>query len=181
MSGNEETDNAEPTINELATSQATQDERAGENNADPSVMAAATAETFALNAAMSDMYELTSSKMAVEKSTNPAIKKFAQEMVDAHSQATRALKAATARDNISVAPRPELDAKRKAMLAALEAAPPGPKFDAVYVQQQREAHTATLTLMESFASSNDAPALKAFAAETAPKVAAHLAMAKTLG
>lgn len=172
---------ATPNVEQVAAAQTTQNMVVGEADADPAVMAAATADTFALNAAQSDIYEMTSSKMAVEKSTNPAIKKFAQEMVDAHNQTTRALKAATAKDNVSLEPRPELDPKRKAMLAALEAAPPGANFDALYVEQQRAAHTETLTLMKSFAGSNDAPALKAFATETAPKVQMHLDMVGKLG
>ena len=173
--------NATSDVEQVAAAQATQNMVVGEAEADPAAMAAATADTFALNSARGDMYELASSKMAVEKSTNPAIKKFAQEMVDAHSATTRALKAATARDNISLEPRPELDGKRKAMLAALETAPPGSKFDVVYKQQQRAAHGDTLTLMKGFASSNDAPALKAFANETAPKVQMHLDMLRKLG
>src|ERR1700759_806061 len=45
-----------------------------------------TTKGFINMAAVSDMYEVTASKIALQRSSSPAVKEFAQKMVDAHTQ-----------------------------------------------------------------------------------------------
>lgn len=160
---------------------------AGDNMSPPDAMmadngmsaAALTAPDFAKKAAMSDMYEIASSKLAVTMATDPAIKKFAQQMVDGHTATTRALKAAIAKDNVIMLPATALDAEHQALVDALKAAK-GANFDTLYKTQQTDVHTKTLATLEGYASAGDKPAVKAFAAETAPKVKSHLDMVKSM-
>ncbi len=132
-------------------------------------------EDFVTKAAMSDMYETTSSKMAVSMATTPALKAFAAKMVEAHTATTRELKAAKAKDNVIALPPATLDPEHQALIDALKGAK-GAAFDTLYRTQQTDAHTKTLAVMEAYAASGDKPAVKAFAAATAPKVKSHLDM-----
>ena len=144
----------------------------GDNSA---AMESVSTEDFVAKAAMSDMYETTSSKMAASMATTPALKSFAKQMIDAHTATTRELKAAKAKDNVIAMPPATLDAEHQALIDALKGAK-GAAFDTLYRTQQTDAHTKALALMQAYAASGDKPAVKAFAAATAPKVKSHLDM-----
>jgi putative membrane protein len=135
----------------------------------------ASAPDFVKNAALSDMYEITSSKLAATMASSPAVKKFAANMIAAHTKTTAGLKAAIAKDGVQATPPAALDAEHQALVDALKAVK-GDAFDALYKSQQTEAHTKTLALMQSYATTGDQAALKAFASDTAPKVKMHLDM-----
>jgi putative membrane protein len=130
---------------------------------------------FVKNAALSDMYEIASSKMAATMASSADVKKFAANMITAHTATTAALKAAKAKDGVTDTPPSALDPEHQAMIDALKAAK-GATFDTLYKSQQSEAHTRTLALMQGYAAGGDQPALKAFAGDTAPKVKMHLDM-----
>lgn len=147
------------------------------NSADPSLTT--TSADFVKNAAISDMFEIMSSKMAVMSGTTTKIKKFAQQMVDDHTKSTRELKAARATDNETTELPTALDPEHQALIDTLRKQN-GTAFDTTYKQQQIESHTKALALMKSYANGGDKPALKAFATKTAPVVAAHLKMAQEL-
>ena len=52
----------------------------------------AATQKFVYKVAISDMYEVEASKLALEKSSNSAIRQFAQEMVDDHTKTAEELK-----------------------------------------------------------------------------------------
>ena len=133
------------------------------------------AASFVMNAAQSDMYEIAAGKMAASKATSADLKKFGTMMVEAHTATTAGLKAAIAKGGVKVTPPTAPDAEHQAMLDELKAKT-GADFDATYLAQQRTAHTKALSLMQEYAASGDNDALKAFAADTAPKVQSHLDM-----
>jgi putative membrane protein len=130
---------------------------------------------FVKNAALSDMYEITSSKLAATMATSADLKKFAAQMIAAHTATTAGLKAAIAKDGVKDMPPKMLDAEHQALIDALKATK-GADFDTLYKSQQTDAHNKALALMQGYATSGDQPALKAFASDTAPKVKAHLDM-----
>jgi putative membrane protein len=137
--------------------------------------AAASTPDFVKNAAMSDMYEIASSKLAATMSNSSAVKKFAAQMIAAHTATTAGLKAAIAKDGVTDSPPAKLDAEHQALVDALKATK-GDAFDALYRSQQTDAHTKALALMKGYATTGDQAALKAFASDTAPKVKSHLDM-----
>ncbi len=147
--------------------------------AEASLTGATPAETFLRQAAMSDKFEVESGKMAVEKATAPAVKAFGKAMVDEHTVTSRELKAALASDNVGGSPPPALDASHQALIDKLARAG-GADFNRLYRQQQIDSHTQALTIMQGYAATGDKPALKAFAAKTAPKVQMHLDMLNKL-
>lgn len=138
-------------------------------------MDAMTTDAFVMKAAMSDMFEIASSKIAATKASDAKLKKFASDMVAAHTATTAGLKAAIAKGNVAATPPAALDAEHQGMIDKLNAAS-GADFDALYRSQQMDAHTQALAVHQGYAASGDNAALKAFAADTAPKVKSHLDM-----
>lgn len=133
------------------------------------------AASFVMAAAQGDMYEVAASKMAATQAASADVKKFAAMMVEAHTATTAGLKAAIAKGNVSVTPPPSPDADHQALLDALKGKS-GADFDTAYLAQQREAHAKALATMQDYSANGDNAALKAFAADTAPKVQSHLDM-----
>ncbi|WP_156678805.1 DUF4142 domain-containing protein [Sphingomonas profundi] len=144
----------------------------------PAAIATPTAAEFVQKAAISDMYEMEAGKLAQKMSKSAAVTKFAGEMVKAHTETTAKLKAITAGD-AALKPPAALDDAHQKLIADLKAAAPD-KFDTLYVDQQTSAHSDALSLMKSYADGGDNAKLKAFAAETAPKVQMHLDMVKQI-
>ena len=130
---------------------------------------------YVMKAAMGDMYEIASSRLAPTHAASPELKKFAQSMIDGHTATTKGLKAAIAKGQVKAVVPAMLDAEHKSHLDMLTMAN-GAAFDALYKNQQMDAHTEALAVHRGYAANGDNAALKAFAAETAPKVQMHLDM-----
>ena len=140
-----------------------------------SMIAAVATPDFVKNAAFGDMYEIASSKLAATMASSADVKKFAANMITAHTATTAGLKAAIAKDGVKDTPPAALDVEHQALIDALKATK-GKAFDTLYTSQQTDAHTKTLALMQGYAAGGDQAALKAFASDTAPKVKMHLDM-----
>lgn len=126
-------------------------------------------------AADSDMYEIQSSKLALAKAKNPATKDFAREMIADHTQTTRSLMAALPRTEPKVAKPPKaLSEPNAAKIAALKDASPD-AFDALYMQQQAEAHKAAWSLHQGYATDGQDAALRQVATTAVPVIEKHLA------
>jgi len=145
----------------------------------PGMTAPMTTDNFVATAAMSDKYEISAGKIAATRASDAAVKRFAQQMVDAHTGTTAALKAATGKDGVPLTPPAALDAKHQALIQSLIAAEPA-NFDEIYKAQQRDAHTEALALMQGYSANGDKPAVRSFASETAPKVQMHMDMLSKL-
>lgn len=125
---------------------------------------------FAATAASSDMFEIRSSELALEKSKSDAVRDFAQMMINDHTAASEALKAAAQQDGVTVPA--EMLEKHATQLQTLQGAP-ADSFDTSYVEAQVAAHEEALALMQSYADTGDGAALKAHAAKTAPVIQMH--------
>jgi putative membrane protein len=137
------------------------------------------AQVFANAAAASDAFEIESSRMALSQSASDAVKSFAQNMIDAHTQSTANLKQAVSKADGVSAPAATPDAAMNEKLDALRALE-GAAFDKAYSAAQVEAHQKTAMMLRDYAASGTDPALKAFANETAPVVEGHLEKARSL-
>lgn len=129
-----------------------------------------TAKQYVAMAAASDMFEIQSSKLALERGRSAEVKSYAQHMISDHSTTTSDLKAAAQQENISV-PKAMM-AKQKRMLAKLKATS-GTRFDAAYVEMQRMSHKDALALHSSYAKNGDDAALQAVAKKAVPIVEEH--------
>ena len=138
-----------------------------------------TAGGFVTQAATSDMFEIQAAKLAEQKSTNPAVKKFAARMIKDHTASSAKLKALLAKGAIKATLPTDLDERRKGMLDNLSKAGPS-DFDKMYVHQQVDAHDEAATLLNGFVDHGDNDDLKGFAKSILPTVQEHQAMAKQM-
>lgn len=138
-----------------------------------------TASGYATAAALGDMFEIESSRIALEKTKSPEVKQFAQMMIDGHSKTAAEMKSALASAGIEVTLPAALDERRQEMITELRGKS-ATEFDTAYLDQQTKAHTESLDLHRAYADAGDTAPLKAFAAKTAPIVQQHIDMAKKL-
>jgi len=138
-----------------------------------------TTKGFVTAAATSDLYEVTAGQIAVQRAQSPAVKDFAQKMVDAHGETTAKLKGLVADNKINVALPSHVDHRRQGMLDDLRGAK-AEDFDHRYISQQVAAHKEADILMRGYAKDGDNAALKDFAGTTDKAVKMHLSMAKKL-
>lgn len=136
-------------------------------------------QVFANTAAASDAFEIATSKLALENSNSADVKKFANQMITAHTASTDKLKATTAGLNLPITPDPKLNAEQQTILDSLKTKK-GADFDTAYIAGQRTGHQETLDMLKAYAATGDVPALKTLAQGLVPTVAAHLNMAKSL-
>jgi putative membrane protein len=138
-----------------------------------------TTKGFVAAAATSDMYEVTAGKIAMQRATSPAVKEFAQMMVDAHTKTTAKLKGIIAENKIAAMPPAHVDNRRQGMLDNLRGASMN-DFDHRYITQQVAAHTEADILFKGYAKDGDNAAVKEFAGTTDKDIKMHLSMAKKL-
>jgi putative membrane protein len=140
----------------------------------------AAAPDFVAKAAASDMFEVAAAKIAIARSHNPDVKAFAHMMETAHTATTKGLKAAITKSGQTTLTPPEaLPSDLQGKIDDLNKADAA-SFDKTYIDQQVDAHQAALDLMQRYAKDGDVAEIKAFAADTAPKVQEHLTKAKGL-
>lgn len=139
-----------------------------------------TAQAFANAAAASDKFEIESSRLAATAASSPQVKKFASQMISAHSASTAKLKSTLAGMNPPLKPDDSLNADQQRNLDNLKGLK-GTAFDTAYASAQTQAHQMTLDALKSYSASGDNATLKAFANGLIPTVTAHLNMAKGLG
>jgi putative membrane protein len=136
----------------------------------PKVMPTA---TFVQEAVVSNLFEVESSKLALDRSQNGAVKAFARHMVDDHSAAGVKFTEAMSEAKVTRPPL-KLDARRHALLDEL-ADRKGGDFDRIYVEAQHKAHVEAVALFEGYGATGEDAALKAVAVTLLPTLKRHLA------
>ncbi|HEY2033911.1 MAG TPA: DUF4142 domain-containing protein [Rhizomicrobium sp.] len=134
---------------------------------------------FVTGAATSDMYEVEAGKIAEKRTSNPDVKAFAEKMVHDHTATTDKLKSILGSMKHQPAAPAHLDDRRQGLIDDLRGAKAA-DFDARYMSQQVDAHKEALILMKGYAKDGDNPDVKAFAADTVPKIQEHLDMAQKI-
>ncbi len=132
--------------------------------------------TFTKKAAMDGMTEVELGKIALAKSQDSKIRKFAERMVADHSKANDQLAAIAKSKNIEV-PK-SLDSEHQAMIQSLNSKS-GAAFDAAYSEHMAMAHAQALALFDGASMSADAD-LAGFAKKTVPTLKEHKKMADAL-
>jgi putative membrane protein len=130
-------------------------------------------------AASGDQFEIQSSQIVLERSTNEPVKRFAGMMVEDHRASTERLTAA-AKEEAMAAPPQTMTAAHQARLDALRAA--DKNTDRLYLIQQREAHAEAIALHRSASTNSAMPeALGAFARDAVPRIEDHARMLSDIG
>jgi putative membrane protein len=131
---------------------------------------------FVKIAAISDMFEIESSKLAEQKADETS-KKFAAQMIADHTKTSKELK--TMAPNAKAELPTAMDSSHQSKIDKLKGLT-GADFDKEYDSMQVDAHEDAVSLFERYADGGDNAELKAWAAKTLPHLKHHLEMAKAL-
>jgi putative membrane protein len=137
-----------------------------------------TAMPYAAAAASSDQFEIQSSQTALTKSQNAEVRRYAQMLIEHHTQ-TSATLARAAQEAGMAPPPPVLMPRHAAMLRTIQAAP-ADRFDRVYLTAQVPAHQEALALHQNYAANGDTPSLRTAAGAAVPFVQQHLTEAQSM-
>jgi putative membrane protein len=129
-------------------------------------------------AAQSDMFEVASSKMALNSADAPT-KDFATKMIDDHAETTVELKSALGKGQTQATLPTAMSSSQQSMLAKLNNLR-GPDFDKQYHSDQVSAHKDAVSLFQRYGKGGDDAGLKDWAAATATALERHLEMAQNL-
>jgi putative membrane protein len=135
-------------------------------------------EDFVKEVSMSDMFEIESSKLAVERSEG-ATKTFAEQMVTDHTKTTTELKGLIDSGKVKAAPATAMSEDQQEMITALKELQ-GDEFTKQYHDDQVEAHEDAVDLFKRYAEEGENADLKAWAAKTLPALEHHYKMAQDL-
>ncbi|MBL0402755.1 DUF4142 domain-containing protein [Microvirga aerilata] len=143
----------------------------------PPPMAVTSAAVFVPTATSSNLLEIESSRLALQRARNPEVRRFARQMIRDHNLATRRMAAVVRRSGLPMPP-PALIPRHQAMLATVQAAP---DFDSAYMSAQVMSHQESIALFSSYASNGDVQPLADFAGATLPNLQMHLEHAQSIG
>lgn len=130
---------------------------------------------FVQDASRSDATEIAASKIALKNSSDPHVKKFAQQMITDHTKLSKGMAALAAKKGLDMAP--SADSALVGKLQTLK----GKEFDQAYVEQiGLEAHQRAVDLFQQESQSGTDTQLKAAAMHALPTIKHHLAMAQQL-
>jgi putative membrane protein len=126
--------------------------------------------------AHANIAEIETGKMALEKSQNAQVKKFAQHMIDDHTSALKELQTLAQAKGVTL---PDgTDMKHKTMATALKVMT-GNSFDSQYMKRAGVGdHEQTIELLQKAQKNAKDPELKAMAVKMLPVVQGHLKMAQ---
>ncbi|SMB89812.1 DUF4142 domain-containing protein [Deinococcus hopiensis] len=125
----------------------------------------------------SNLFEIQSSQVALSKATTPALKAYAQHLIDDHQKAQAMVSTLAAARGVplpKVLP-PELMLKVNT-LAMMD----GAAFEKAYLQEQVVAHQFTLSLLQNEQLGGKDAAVVAFANEQVGPIQEHLAQAQAM-
>lgn len=135
-------------------------------------------EDFVAQASASDLFEIESSKLALEKGDD-ATKTFAQQMITDHEKTSAELKALISDGKVAGTPATALTAEHREEVDEL-AQLSGAEFKEEYFDDQVDAHEDAVDLFKRYAEGGDNPELKAWAAKTLPALEHHYKMAQDM-
>lgn len=141
--------------------------------------AAPTTAEYVHQSAAADMFAAAAGRLALQKSQDPGIRAFAQQMIDVHGRSKARLEHALKAASPSVALPATLDGRHARELGELRSQSAA-QFEARYLQTQILAHRNALDLQRAYAQSGDNGALKRLALERTPTVQRHLATLEML-
>jgi len=132
-----------------------------------------TAAEFVKKASVAGEFEVATSKLALDKSQDKDVKRFAQMMIEDHTQANETLKQTIQAAALPVKPAVKLDEEHQKKFNELQALS-SDAFDEKYLDIQEDAHEDAVKLFNNYAQYGDNKDLKQFAQDTLPTLRAHL-------
>jgi putative membrane protein len=151
-------------------------EKTGVNSA---LGVAPTTADFVKEVAISDMFEIDSSKLADQKGTARE-KSFARQMVTDHTKTSNDLKGLVTSGKVKAELPTAIDSSHQSKLDKLKNAS-GKDFSSDFDSYQVSAHKDAVSLFERYANGGENADLKDWAGKTLPALRHHLEMAQELG
>jgi putative membrane protein len=139
---------------------------------------APTTADFVKEAAISDMFEIDSSKLAQDKGNAPE-KTFASQMVADHTKTSTELKTLVSSGKVKTELPTALDSSHQSKLDKLKGES-GKDFSSDFDSMQVSPHKDAVSLFERYAKGGDNSDLKDWAGKTPPTLKHHLEMAENL-
>ncbi|WP_117191963.1 DUF4142 domain-containing protein [Rhizobium terrae] len=133
---------------------------------------------FVTEAASSDMFEIESSKLAVERSDDKT-KTFAQQMLTDHQKTSDELKSLVIGGKVQATIPTAMSSAHQSMLDDLKKLQ-GDDFTKQYHSDQEDVHEDAVDLFKRYGEEGEDVELKAWAAKTRPALEHHLQMAEDL-
>lgn len=133
---------------------------------------------FVQEAATSDMFEIESSKLALERADGPT-KAFAQQMMTDHTKTTEELNGLLSGGKVQATLPTAITSSKQDMLEKLRGLK-GADFTQQYHSDQESVHEDAVDLFQRYGDEGENAELKAWAAKTRPALEHHLQMAKDL-
>lgn len=137
------------------------------------------AEAFARKATIGNMFEVETSRLALERSRDPAVRGFAERMMADHGRLADQMLQTMHPPNRGVAMPDRLDETHSRKLQALRDAPDD-RFDPLYLQMQLAAHEEAVALHSAYAEDGEHVGLRSLAATAKPIVEEHLRRVREL-
>jgi putative membrane protein len=139
---------------------------------------APTTRDFIVEAAINDMFEIESSRLAVTDGDS-RIKPFAEKMIADHRGTSNELNALAGSGKVNVVMPTALDKTHQSMLDKLKGLK-GSEFVNEFESQQLSAHKDAVSLFDRYSQDGGNASIRGFAAKTLPKLQEHLSMAQDL-
>jgi putative membrane protein len=139
---------------------------------------APTTADFVKEVAISDMFEIQSSKLAQDKGNAPE-KSFASQMVTDHTKTSTELKGLVSSGKVKADVPVALDSSHQSKVDKLKGES-GKDFSSDFDSMQVSAHKDAVSLFERYANGGDNADLKDWAGKTLPALKHHLDMADNL-
>ena len=130
---------------------------------------------FLTTASQANYNEIQFSKLAVDKSSNPTVKAFAQKMITDHTRLGEQMQPFAEKCNVT--PASSLDSEHQQKYDQLKGMS-GADFDKEYMTDMTADHKTAVDLFKSEEGSTTVPALKAAVTKGERVVSHHLEMAK---
>jgi putative membrane protein len=134
---------------------------------------------FVKEVAISDMFEIESSKVAQDKGS-AAEKSFASQMITDHTKTSTELKGLVSSGKVKAEVPAALDSSHQSKLDKIKGES-GKDFSPDFNSMQVSAHKDAVSLFERYAKGGDNADLKNWAGKTLPMLKHHLEMAQNLG
>ena len=143
--------------------------------------AVATKQEFVRLTASNAMFEVEAAKLVQERSRDERERRFAQDMSAAHGKATEELRGLLQNTaSLRGVQMPgQMAEQHQTWLSQLRVAE-GDKFQALYAQQQAEAHLIAIDLFRNYSQVGDDEALKRWATSRLPVLKEHFEKARAL-
>lgn len=146
-------------------------DQAASNNQDPNGTSAMMDKAFVRQALQGGMAEVQLGQLALQKSSNPDVKQFAQKMVDDHTKLGNEMKQVAQQMNVK-APD-SLSGKDKSTISKLNALN-GDEFDKAYIKDMVKDHKKDDSEFKQEAQSTQNPQLKQMVIQSDQMIESHL-------